>query len=364
MGPPGSWPRERWRRFPSIARRRRQPASAATHSSRHGGSSRSWIRRLPRARERPVHGGNRSGAPVPVRNRSLDHSRRYLDDTREQLKRVGSSIASNCVMRRSSGAAARRSRAVYDPAVIDGVFDIVLIDGPPARSGRAVDDAAGRLGRTSPSAAWRSWTTRTVGDSRRGASARGRPRSAVPTASRASISSPKGWRSSRNWSRRHVARRVQAGWPPRSKPHGPCSGGCAAAPAGDAPSSRIDLACDRWLASQLVHASHKLAAGPRQRFCSTNGRFSTHPDHDWPRRRVCRRIRRVVAVPRPEQADAREDGALRVRHAGRRRRARAAVGQVLPGRDDLPALRHRSRVPLSLGDRVSRARAWSASGRS
>src|SRR5688572_24427568 len=38
-----------------------------------------------------------------------------------------------------------------------------------------------------------------------------------------------------------------------------------------------------------------------------------------------------------------------MRHAGGRRRPRAALGQVLSGRNDLPAVRHRDRLPLSLG---------------
>ena len=52
----------------------------------------------------------------------------------------------------------------------------------------------------------------------------------------------------------------------------------------------------------------------------------------------------------PQEADAREAGALRVRHAAGRRRARAPPGQVLPRGDDLPAVRHRGRVPLSVRD--------------
>src|SRR6516165_5410413 len=45
-----------------------------------------------------------------------------------------------------------------------------------------------------------------------------------------------------------------------------------------------------------------------------------------------------------------------MRHARRRRRARAAVGQVLPRGDDLPAVRHRGRLPLPLGDGAARSR--------
>src|SRR5690349_22109425 len=44
-----------------------------------------------------------------------------------------------------------------------------------------------------------------------------------------------------------------------------------------------------------------------------------------------------------------------MRHAAGRRRARAAIGEVLPDCDDLPALRHRSRVSLSVGDDDARA---------
>jgi NADH-quinone oxidoreductase subunit A len=46
--------------------------------------------------------------------------------------------------------------------------------------------------------------------------------------------------------------------------------------------------------------------------------------------------------PTPEKLAPYECG-----HAGGRRRPRAPVDQVLPGRDDLPALRHRGRVPVS-----------------
>ena len=66
----------------------------------------------------------------------------------------------------------------------------------------------------------------------------------------------------------------------------------------------------------------------------------------------------------PQQPDAREIGALRVRHAGGRRRARAAVGQVLPRGDDLPAVRHRGGVPLSLGAGAPRPALGRASSRS
>src|SRR3954447_25787414 len=45
-----------------------------------------------------------------------------------------------------------------------------------------------------------------------------------------------------------------------------------------------------------------------------------------------------------------------MRHAGCRRRPRTPIGQVLSRRDDLPALRHRGRVPLSMGDGVARSR--------
>src|SRR4029079_16420798 len=64
--------------------------------------------------------------------------------------------------------------------------------------------------------------------------------------------------------------------------------------------------------------------------------------------RAGRRVRADLRAPleraRPQQTHRREVGALRVRDAAGRRRARAPVGQVLPGRDDLPALRHRGRV--------------------
>src|SRR5688500_2256843 len=43
-----------------------------------------------------------------------------------------------------------------------------------------------------------------------------------------------------------------------------------------------------------------------------------------------------------------------MRHAGRRQRPRASLGEVLPGGDDLPALRHRGRLPLSVGHVASR----------
>src|ERR1700682_3785854 len=45
-----------------------------------------------------------------------------------------------------------------------------------------------------------------------------------------------------------------------------------------------------------------------------------------------------------------------MRDAGRRRRARTPVGEVLSGRDDLSALRHRGRVSVSVGDGPSRSR--------
>src|SRR5262245_43986636 len=45
-----------------------------------------------------------------------------------------------------------------------------------------------------------------------------------------------------------------------------------------------------------------------------------------------------------------------MRYAAGRRRTRTAVGEVLSHRDDLPAVRHRGRVPLSLGHGTSRSR--------
>src|SRR5581483_2931171 len=48
--------------------------------------------------------------------------------------------------------------------------------------------------------------------------------------------------------------------------------------------------------------------------------------------------------------------AVRVRHAAGRRRARPPVGEVLPRRDDLPAVRHRGRLSLSVGDGAARPR--------
>src|SRR5262245_50549871 len=45
-----------------------------------------------------------------------------------------------------------------------------------------------------------------------------------------------------------------------------------------------------------------------------------------------------------------------MRDAAGWRRARAAVGQVLPGGDDFPALRHRSCVSLSVGAGASATR--------
>ena len=59
---------------------------------------------------------------------------------------------------------------------------------------------------------------------------------------------------------------------------------------------------------------------------------------------------------RPAQAHAGEARAVRVRHAGGRRRARTAVGEVLPGGDDLPAVRHRGRLSVSVGDGAARSR--------
>src|SRR5262245_8059576 len=44
-----------------------------------------------------------------------------------------------------------------------------------------------------------------------------------------------------------------------------------------------------------------------------------------------------------------------MRDAAGRRRARAAPREVLPRRDDLPALRHRGGVPLSVRDGAARA---------
>ena len=56
----------------------------------------------------------------------------------------------------------------------------------------------------------------------------------------------------------------------------------------------------------------------------------------------------ALASHRSEQADPREAGAVRMRHAAGRRCPRASSGQVLSGGDDFPALRHRGRVPLSV----------------
>src|SRR5471030_2060836 len=81
-----------------------------------------------------------------------------------------------------------------------------------------------------------------------------------------------------------------------------------------------------------------------------------HPHNDRARRRIRADLGPAVQRPRPEQAVTGEVRALRMRHAGRRRRARAAVGQVLPRRDDLPAVRHRSGLPVSVGDGVAFAR--------
>src|SRR5262245_35999173 len=45
-----------------------------------------------------------------------------------------------------------------------------------------------------------------------------------------------------------------------------------------------------------------------------------------------------------------------MRDAAGRRRARAPVGEVLSRGDDLPAVRHRSGVPVSVGDGAARSR--------
>src|SRR5262249_8024068 len=73
-------------------------------------------------------------------------------------------------------------------------------------------------------------------------------------------------------------------------------------------------------------------------------------------RRVRGRQRDPVELPGPQKADAGESGAVRVRHAAGWRRAGTPVRQVLSGRDDLPALRHRGGVSLSLGDGAAPAR--------
>src|SRR5580765_6134006 len=62
-----------------------------------------------------------------------------------------------------------------------------------------------------------------------------------------------------------------------------------------------------------------------------------HPPHDRARRRVRADLGRAVQRARTEQTFAGKVGAVRMRHAGGGRRARTTVGEVLPGRDDLPA---------------------------
>src|SRR3954454_5753978 len=66
-----------------------------------------------------------------------------------------------------------------------------------------------------------------------------------------------------------------------------------------------------------------------------------HPHHDCARRRVRTDLGPALERARPEKTLARETGAVRVRYSGRRRRARATVGQVLPRGDDFSAVRHR-----------------------
>ena len=88
--------------------------------------------------------------------------------------------------------------------------------------------------------------------------------------------------------------------------------------------------------------AHRIPGTPRGRLV----RPRSHPDR---RRRLRCRQPLSVAVPRSQQAVGREIRALRVRHARGRRRPRAHVGQVLPRGDGLPAVRHRGRLPLSLG---------------
>src|SRR3954462_13853345 len=80
-----------------------------------------------------------------------------------------------------------------------------------------------------------------------------------------------------------------------------------------------------------------------------------HPHHDRARRRVRTDLRPALQRARPEETLSREVGALRMRHARRWRRARTPVGQVLPGGDDLPAVRHRGRLPVSVGDGAARS---------
>ena len=71
----------------------------------------------------------------PRRFVSLDHSRRYLDATRQQLEASG--LEHRVELREAPIRWCRRGDFAgrsYDPAAIDGVFEVVLIDGPPARS--------------------------------------------------------------------------------------------------------------------------------------------------------------------------------------------------------------------------------------
>src|SRR5258708_2964157 len=94
---------------------------------------------------------------------------------------------------------------------------------------------------------------------------------------------------------------------------------------------------------------HKLDGTP-------HARLVFHPDDDRARGRLRAGLDRALRRARPTEAYARKISALRVRHASGWGRARATVGQVLSDRDDLPAVRHRSRVPLSLGHGAARSR--------
>src|SRR5687767_13812597 len=79
-----------------------------------------------------------------------------------------------------------------------------------------------------------------------------------------------------------------------------------------------------------------------------------HPDPS--RLRVCDRERdpdaRGLAPPVALPPHRDEIGALRVRHARPGRRARALIGQVLPGRDDVHHLRHRDGIHDPVGGGV------------
>ena len=87
-----------------------------------------------------------------------------------------------------------------------------------------------------------------------------------------------------------------------------------------------------------------------------SGRLARRSHHGRARRRIRGRHDWAFHPARTEKPHSGKACAVRMRHAGRRRRPRAAVGQVLPGRDDLPALRHRSGLSAPVGRRAPRSR--------